>query len=464
MARNKGRDRPLKPPQRFFNHKDVSGADLKQNTVFNKNMYYWNKQYFRKGFLYKYFNLKILDTENVVPPRSVLEKFLRPEDDDEVLQQSSEDADEEIEKWNKMVAENLSLTKGDKIKVVSGDLKNLTGTVVSVTKQIVKMQPDHKDIPQMLDLDIKMIAKHFEPGDHICVVDGEHEGEKGIITKVITNKCIVFSDIRKREFVTLTNNCKLSSQVAECVTANIDHDYNVYDLVVTNKRSAGVVLAIEKSCLKIINQSGEVETIEVADVSNKVVQKKNVSTLDHNGNFVSIGDTVKVVEGANKGLKGIIRYIYQNTIFLHNKEFMETLGIFVEINRNILILGDDLSGRGMGAPVHRKKDALIGKVVTICRGEYKGFEGKIVDSIENTVRLELFSKSKIISLKKDDVVEKNKIKDEAERVKIEPRTQVPKTPAYYPNSPGWALNTPAGTSPVWKGDSNVWRAKSPDSH
>lgn len=167
MARNKGKDRPLKPPQRFFNPKEVTAADLKQNTIFNKNMYYWNKQYFRKGFLYKYFNLKILDTENVVPPRSVLEKFLRPEDDDEVLQQSSEDADDEIEKWNKMVAENLSLTKGDKIKVVSGDLKNLTGTVVSVTKQIVKMQPDHKDIPQMLDLDIKMIAKHFEPGDHI---------------------------------------------------------------------------------------------------------------------------------------------------------------------------------------------------------------------------------------------------------------------------------------------------------
>lgn len=118
----------------------------------------------------------------------MLDKFLRPEDDDDSQISEDEDPDEEIEKWKKLAAENLSLTKGDKIKVINGDLKNLTGTVVSVDKKIVKMQPDHKDIPQMLDMDIKMIAKHFEAGDHVFVVDGEFEGEKGIIIKVAGNK------------------------------------------------------------------------------------------------------------------------------------------------------------------------------------------------------------------------------------------------------------------------------------
>lgn len=378
-ARKRDKAPFMKPPQKFFNPNEVDGATLRYSRNFGqKQMYYWNKQYFRKGFLYKYFNFKTLDIDNVVPPRDVVDKFLRPEDDDyESI--DSEDPDKELENWKKLAAENVQLTKGDKIKVVSGDLKNLTGSVVSVNKQTVKMQPDHKDIPQMLDLDIKMIAKHFEAGDHVCVVQGEHEGEKGIITKIVANKCIVFSDIRKREIVALTNNCKLSSQVAECVTSNIDHDYNVYDLVITTKRTVGVVLAIEKNSLKIINQSGEVENIEVVDVSTKIPQKKNVSTLDNNGNFVSIGDTVKVVEGVNKGLKGIIRYINNNTVFLHNKEFIDTLGIFVELNRNLLILGEDITNRGMTAPTNRRKDPLIGKVVSICRGEYKGFEAKVVD-------------------------------------------------------------------------------------
>lgn len=236
----------------------------------------------------------------------------------------------------------------------------------------------------------------------------------------------------------------------------------MYDLITTNKRSSGVVLSIEKNSLKIINQSGEVENIEVVDVSNKIIQKKNVSTLDNGGNYISIGDTVKVVEGPNKGLKGIIRYIHQNTVFLYNKEFIETLGIFVEINRNVLILGDDLNHRGMAAPNNRKRDVLVGKLVTICKGEYKGFEAKVVDCIDKEVRLELFSKSKIISLKKTDVIEKDKIKDEDDRVKVESNTFVPKTPAYTPNTPGWALNNAFSNSPDWKqNEANMWKADSP---
>lgn len=163
------KDKPqqLKPPQNLFIHNQVEGAQLKYSDYFQKRMYYWNRMNFRKGFLYKYFNMKILDTENIVPPREVLDKFLRRDDDSDSQPSDSEDADVQIEKWKKMSAESLTLTKGDKIKVINGDLKNLTGYVVSVDKQIVTMKPDHKDLPQMLDLDLKMISKHFETGDHV---------------------------------------------------------------------------------------------------------------------------------------------------------------------------------------------------------------------------------------------------------------------------------------------------------
>jgi len=364
-ARNKDKAQSLRPPQKFFNYREVEKPQLKFASHFNKRMYYWNRMYFRRGFLYKYFNIKTLITEGVVPPREVLNKFLRPEDDDDSQPSDSEDPDEQIEKWKKLAAENISLTKGDKIKVISGDLKNLTGHVVSVENSIVKMQPDHKDIPMMLDMDIKMIAKHFEAGDHICVVEGEYQGEKGIITKINGNKCIIFSDIRKKEFITLSNYLKLSSQVSECVTTNIEHDYNVYDLIITNKRTAGVVLAIEKDTLKILNDNSDIENIDVVNVNNKIQQKKNISTLDNNSNFISIGDTVKVIEGKNKGVKGIIKYIYQNSVFLYNREFFETLGVFVEINRNVMILGDDSAHRNMANSTNKRRDKLIGKVVTI---------------------------------------------------------------------------------------------------
>lgn len=459
-AKMKGRAVPIRPPQKFFNYREVEGAQLKYTNNFEKRMYYWSRNYYRRGFLYKYFNFKVLEFEGVVPPRDIFNTFLRPDDDDDSQASESEDPDEEIEKWKKLAAENLSLTKGDKIKVVNGDLKNLIGSVVSVEKSIVKMQPDHEAIKQMLDLDIKMIAKYFEPGDHIYVVEGEHEGEKGLITKTDGNKCIVFSDIRKREFRTLSNYLKLSSQVSECVTTNIEHDYAVYDLVLTNKRTVGVVLAIEKDSIKIINESSEIEHVEVINVSNKVIQKNNISTLDHNSNFISIGDTAKVGDGNNKGVKGVIKYIYQNSVFLYtslDSLFSETLGVFVENNRNLSIMGDDTNNRGMAAPPNKKRNPLINKVAFICRGEFKGFEGKVVDATDDIIRLQIFSKSKIVSLKVTDIIEKDKIKDEPDMsssIKSEiSHDAVPKTPAYYPNSPGWALKTPANESPDWKAES-----------
>mmetsp|Transcript_8973 Transcript_8973/g.8516 ORF Transcript_8973/g.8516 Transcript_8973/m.8516 type:complete len:216 (-) Transcript_8973:8-655(-) len=210
---------------------------------------------------------------------------------------------------------------------------------------------------------------------------------------------------------------------------------------------AGIVLAIEKESLKILTQNGNVQNIDVNDVSNKVIQKNNVSTLDHDGNFVSVGDPVRVVEGPNKNLKAIIRNIHQNSIFLYNKEFLETFGYFVENNKNIAMRGEESGKRNMTAPNNKRRDPLIGKIVTICKGEYKGFEARVVDTIERTVKLELFFKSKIIQLRKSDIIEKDKIQEDKRPVKMEPRHVVPKTPAYQPNSPGYSYNNSGKESP-----------------
>jgi len=244
----------------------------------------------------------------------------------------------------------------------------------------------------------------------------------------------------------------LSSKIAEAVAPNIEHDYNVYDLIITNKRTAGVVLSIEKESVKIINQNGTMQNVDVNDISNKIIQKKNVSTLDFDGNYVSIGDPIRVVDGPNKDLKAMVRNIHQNSIFLYNREFKETLGIFVENNRNIMMRGEESGKRNMAAPTNRRKDPIVGKVVTICKGQYKGFEAKVVDCIDRMVKLELFSKSKLIHIRRSDVIEKDKIRDDRSSVKVESSYAVPKTPAYQPNSPGWGNHNMGETSPsgeVW---------------
>lgn len=50
---------------------------------------------------------------------------------------------------------------------------------------------------------------------------------------------------------------------------------------------------------------------------------------------------VKIIAGNYKGRKGVIKYIHKNILFLWDKEFYQSNGIFVENSRNVLILGEE---------------------------------------------------------------------------------------------------------------------------
>lgn len=90
------------------------------------------------------------------------------------------------------------------------------------------------------------------------------------------------------------------------MASNIEHGYNVNDLIVTKKKVLGVVLATEKESLKIMTQNGNVQNVDINDVSNKIIQKQNMSSLGY-------------IEGANKNLNAIGRNILQITIYLSFK-------------------------------------------------------------------------------------------------------------------------------------------------
>ncbi len=54
----------------------------------------------------------------------------------------------------------------------------------------------------------------------------------------------------------------------------------------------------------------------------------------------------------------------------------------------------------------KKKDNLIGQSCIVVRGPWKGFEGKIKDADDKTVRIELLAKAKILTLGREFVSSK----------------------------------------------------------
>jgi len=60
---------------------------------------------------------------------------------------------------------NSDIQKGDKIRVIKGDLNGLYGTVVTIENGDVVFKPGIEGLDENLKLNIEYVVKYFEPGD-----------------------------------------------------------------------------------------------------------------------------------------------------------------------------------------------------------------------------------------------------------------------------------------------------------
>lgn len=108
-----------------------------------------------------------------------------------------------------------------------------------------------------------------------------------------------------------------------------------------NNKNVGVVLQVQEDYLKVINDHGEIKNIKLTDVDKKFERDRKANTVDSQRNTLYTDNVIKIIDGKYKGRKGVIKYIFKNTLFLWDKEFYQSNGIFVEKTNNVLILGDE---------------------------------------------------------------------------------------------------------------------------
>jgi len=138
---------------------------------------------FKRGFIYKFFSYKNLKHSGVVPDYPTVEKFSIPDTvdfDDEPNDSDFLPLKDETEKYEALRKTTISLSKGDKVKVVKGELKGIKGQIIEIRDRAAIIKP-HKnlEIDYELNIDISYLVKDFEIGDHIAVVQGKYEGERG---------------------------------------------------------------------------------------------------------------------------------------------------------------------------------------------------------------------------------------------------------------------------------------------
>lgn len=93
----------------------------------------------------------------------------------------------------------VQFAKGDTVKVIEGDLKNLMGVVEAIDGDTVTIMPKHEQLHDLLKIPAGQLQKYFKTGDHVKVIAGRHEGETGFIMKIEGTTATLFSDLSNQE-------------------------------------------------------------------------------------------------------------------------------------------------------------------------------------------------------------------------------------------------------------------------
>ena len=183
-----------------------SFADAEQkitkHEITKKNMWTIRNQLFFRGFVYKYFTFKQIDSGPSIKPtyeelqnfQACLSNGIVENDDDE--NQEDDNKVEQVIKKTLMQGGQTVYMKGDKISVNKGECTGMRGTVIEIEGGMVSFKPI--DFPglegELLQIDITHVSKYFEPGDLVRITEGKYRGETGQVMDVDGHKVSMVLD------------------------------------------------------------------------------------------------------------------------------------------------------------------------------------------------------------------------------------------------------------------------------
>ncbi|GMI90582.1 global transcription factor group A2 [Hibiscus trionum] len=433
-----GREVPKKkafvPPPRLMNVDEARELHIRvehrRDPLTGDYFDYIGVMLFKDGFLYKTVSMKSISAQNIKPTFDELEKFRAP----------SVKGEGEMAGLSTLFANRKKghFMKGDAVIVVKGDLKNLKGWVEKVEEENVHIRPEMKGLPKTLAVNEKELCKYFEPGNHVKVVAGTKEGATGMVVKVEQHVLIILSDTTKEHIRVFADDVVESSEVTTGVTKI--GEYELRDLVLLDNNSFGVIIRVEREAFQVLKgvpDRPEVSLVKLREIKCKLEKKFDVH--DKYRNTVSVKDVVRILEGSCKGKQGPVEHIYKGVLFVYDRHHLEHAGFICAKAGSCCVVGGSRSNGGRngdsfsrfgnfktpsrvppsprrfsrgGPPFdsggrHRGgrggHDALVGTTVKVRQGPYKGYRGRVVDIKGQSVRVELESQMKVVTVDRNFV-------------------------------------------------------------
>ncbi|XP_058218141.1 putative transcription elongation factor SPT5 homolog 1 isoform X2 [Rhododendron vialii] len=426
-----GREVPKKkafvPPARFMNVDEAREMHIRverrRDPMTGDYFENISGMMFKDGFLYKTVSMKSISSQNIQPTFDELEKFRQP----------GENGDGDMASLSTLFANRKKghFMKGDQVIIVKGDLRNLKGWVEKVEEDNVHIRPNAEGLPKTLAVNEKELCKYFEPGNHVKVVSGASEGTTGMVIKVEGHVVIILSDTTKEHIRVFADNVAESSEVTSGVTRI--GDYELHDLVMLDNMSFGVIIRVESEAFQVLKgvpERPEVALVKLREIKCKLDRRTHAQ--DHSKNQVSVKDVVRIVEGPCKGNQGPVEHIFRGILFIYDRHHLEHAGFICAKSQSCIVVGgsrgngdrngDTLASRfshlrtptrpqspgrlPRGTPLDsgarhrggRGHDPLVGTTVKVRQGPFKGYRGRVVDVKGLSVRVELESQMKVVTV------------------------------------------------------------------
>ncbi len=313
-----------RPPPKLFDPEKIRsiGGDITNDGDF---LMFEGNRYSRKGYLYKNFVMNAILSEGVKPTLAELEKF-EEAPEGMSIEISSTEKEDQIHNF----------ATGDSVEVTEGELVNLQGIILAVDGSKITMKPNHKDLVDPLEFQASELRKYFNQGDHVRVIGGRHEGDTGLIVRVLENMVVLFSDLTMHELRVLPKDLQLCTDMATGVDSMGQYQFG--DMVQLDAQTVGVIVQIQREAFQVLNMHGKVQSVRPAALQ-KRRENRNAVALDSEQNAIQMRDIVKVIDGPHNGRQGEIKHLFRNFAFLHSRMMLENGGIFVCKCRHLVQAG-----------------------------------------------------------------------------------------------------------------------------
>jgi transcription elongation factor SPT5 len=452
----------VRPPARLFNEQKArmigNGrylSNLGGGLTGRRNFSFRNQTY-EKGFLIKQFKLKDIELDNVSPTVQEVERFA---EDDE-----SGNANLDL----RAIAQSLKnvtgdYLAGDKVEIFKGEQAGVLGKAVAVRGEIVTLEVLEGAMKgQKVDAPMNTLRKLFREGDHVKVTGGSSKsmGEVGMVVRIHDDRVTLVTDATQDEIHVFSRDLRLTGDVGSAPSGS---RYALHDLVQLDATTVGCVVKLDKESLKVLDQNGQVRTLQPSNISNKLERRKNAVATDREGAEIHVDDVVKEWMGDQR--QGHVMYVHRNFLFILNRGMVENAGMFVTTSQNVQTVaakggrihnvGPDLTkmnpalmqqngrnGQPSMPPPTRTvgRDKLIGKTVTIAKGPHKGLLGVVKDTTDTTAKVELHAKNKQLTIEKHLLRMKDPVTGQS--ISLGRGRGGPPGPMGAPGAPGGFARTP----------------------